>query len=667
MRLALPLLMLLPLTASHGAAEETWLTWFSPALRAVEQAQAAARRELASLGTPVVGQTVPEFGYMHTRLPAPPPASPWVQVDLQAAQPIDWVALVPAQVDWQLVGGPAYGFPRRFRIDVSDDPAFAAFTPVAVYTDADFPEPGIAPVAVRAGGIVARYVRVTVTKLAVENAQHFFALAELMVVSGRRNLAIGRPVLASAAVNLPPRWSAANLVDGRTPLGPPVERELLPYDGLYTGDGTSPTLPPLWMRLDLGRAYPLQEVRIHPVHARLGADIPGFAFPARFRVEAAEDTAFTRPISLLDASDADFPNPGNNPVTLRAEGITARYIRFTMLAPSASFKRNRFGLSEIEVFSGDTNVARGAAVDTTGDPSSFSRNWPVAQLVDGYTSYGRLVDLPAWLAGWQRRTELRAQLDPMSHRELALADDARRRVAWLGGGLGVAALATTGLLLVHQRRRRARELEQFRTRLARDLHDEIGSNLAGLAVLSESLADHTTTAPAARDDWREVNRIARDTTDAMREVLWVVGAREEAGLELTDQLQRAATRMLAGRTVHWTACTAPPADTWSAEARRHAFLFFKEALANVARHSAATEIKLSADVRDRHFALAVADNGRGFDPATAARGIGLASLRDRALALHGTFTLTSAPGSGTRVSLRVPLGPPVARPPLASA
>lgn len=643
---------LTPLFLAPLAAQESSLSALSPELRAVEREQTDLRRELAALGTPLVGQTVAEFGYLHPRLSAPPPASPWVQIDLQSPQPIDWIALIPAQVDWQPAGGPAYGFPPRFRVDLSDVPDFSSSVPIAVFTESDFPEPGIAPVPLRAGGRVARYVRVTVTKLAVENSQHFFALAELMVVSGARNLALGRPVSTSAATIHPPRWSHANVVDGRTPLGPPVTRELLPYDGHYTGPDAG---RPLFMQLDLGRSVPLQEIRLHPVHARLGADIPGFLFPSRFRLEASDSPDFSSAISLHDSGDTDFPNPGNNAVTIRAEGAVARYVRITMLAPSRVFTRERFGLSEIEVYSGNINVARNAVASASPDPAPMSRNWPAAQLVDGSTSYGRLVELPVWLAGWLRRAEIRARLDALDASARGLTAAARHRTLWLGTGAALAVLGVGAALFLRQRRRRAAELEQLRTRLARDLHDEIGSNLAGLAVLSESLATQPAAALANREDWLEVNRIAHESTDAMREVLWVAGAREEAGLELAEQLRRAAARALAGRTACWTACSAPSTAEWPAESRRQAFLFFKEAVANVARHSAATRVDLSAALLDGFFELTVADDGRGFDPAVAAHGIGLTSLRDRARTLGGTCTITSAPGAGTRVTLRVPV------------
>jgi signal transduction histidine kinase len=636
-----------------GSPADTWLGLMSPALHDIVQRQALAERELSSLGTPVVGQTVPQFGYQHPRLAAAPPTSPWVQVDLQSSQAIDWIALAPAQLDWQSVDHAAYGFPPRFRVDISDDPNFATFTPVAVFTDTDFPDPGIAPVALPVGGRRARYVRVTVTKLSVENGQHFFALAELMVVAGARNLAIGRPVTASATVDLPPRWSTANLVDGRTPLGPPVQRELLAYDGLYVGpteDGTSP-----WMRLDLGHRVPIQEIRLHPVHARLGADIPGFAFPARFRVEAADEPTFAHPTILFDASAADYPNPGNNPVTIPVANLSARYVQVVMLAPGGGIQMKRYGLSEIEVYSDGINVARTATATAVPDPYERSKNWPVSQLIDGFTSYGRLIELPEWLSSWQHRATLQTQLSHLAGERAILEPTVRRRALWFSAGAALLAFLIIGFYLAALRRRRERELERFRTRLAHDLHDEIGSNLAGLAMLSETAADSAAPSSTPREDWLEVNRVARESTDAMREVLWLVGAREESGIDLAAHLRLAATRVLPGRDVRWSSQAEALPAQWSADTRRQLFLFFKETLANIARHSQATAIELSLHRVEHSIELLVGDNGRGFDLLAVNRGVGLHSLRERARTLGGTCSIDTAPGRGTRVTLRVPV------------
>jgi signal transduction histidine kinase len=647
------LFLFLPLIAVGATVEEQWLGWLAPALRDVGRREIAARQELAALGAPVVGQTAPQFGYQHRRLDAPPPSPPWIQVDLGASQPLDWIALVPARLDWQSAEPAAHAFPPRFRVDISDDPTFAAFKPVAVLTETDFPDPGLAPVVFQVGGEPARYVRVTVSKLAVENGQYFFALAELMVLAGPRNVALGRSVSASTAFTVPPRWSLANLVDGRTPLGPPVRRELLPYDGLYAELPGKMAQP--WMRLDLGRRRALQEVRLHPIHARLGADVPGHAFPTRFRVEASDDPAFAQPIVLLDASAADYPNPGNNPVTLSLADVSARYVQVVALAPAAAMQSRRFGLSEIEVYADGVNVARTATVTAAPDPAALSRDWPLQQLVDGFTSYGRLLELPAWLAAWQRRVALEAELGALARERARLALTARRRAATLGAGTVFAGLAGLVFYLIALRRGRRRELERLRTRLAHDLHDEIGSNLAGLGVLSETAADGAPPDSPARNDWLEVNRIARETTEVMREVLWLVGARQEMGIDLPTQLRLAATRLLPGRVVHWSGGDELWPTTWTAEDRRQVFLFFKETLANVVRHAAASEVRISLQVTEKIFELKVTDNGCGFDLERARRGVGLSSLRERARVLGGHCAIEAAPGRGATVVLCVPV------------
>ncbi len=643
---------LLALAAALAAQEaaDSWLHPFSPELRALDRDRAAAEHELAGLGAPVIGQTAPQFGYQHPRVLAPPLTPPWVQVDLQIRRAIDWIVLVPAVLDWQSDRKPTYGFPPRFRIDVSDQADFAISTPVSIVSDSAFADPGVAPVAVRADGIAGRYVRITVTELAQEDGQYFYALAELMVIVGKRNVAVGRPVSASATLNIPPRWALDNLVDGRTPLGPPIGLSLLQWDGLFAG--AAPEGASTAMTLDLGRPYALQEVRIYAVHARLGADIPGFSFPKRFRLEAAEAADFSDARTLFSAESADFPNPGDNAVTVPAEGVTARYLRFALPAGD----HGRFGLSEIEVYSDDANVARGASVSASRDPSSYSGSWPKSLLVDGYTSYGRLKELPDWLAEWDRRGQLHRQLASLARERGPLAEQARRRAYGAAGGSAAVALliGLGGALSV--RRRRRRELQVLRTRLARDLHDEIGSNLAAIAVISElGGAGAQAVSPAGGgEDWKEVNRIAHESMEGMREVLWLVGAREEAGPDLLTLLKRAAERVLSGMAVTWLALPEHPPQ-WPAAARREIFLFFKEALTNIVRHAGATMVELSLSEGGGECRLVIRDHGCGMPASPRSPGIGLLSMRERARQLGGRMLIASRPGEGTTITLAIPL------------
>ncbi len=153
------------------------------------------------------------------RLDAPPLNPGWVQVDLRSTQRLDWIALVPAQLDFQSVDRTALRLPRNaFVWTFPDDREFVTFTTVANFTESDFPDPGVAPVAVKLAGQNARYVRVTVTKFALENGQYISSRSP----SSWSSPAIATspstgPVSVSGRYELPPRWSQQYLVDGRTP------------------------------------------------------------------------------------------------------------------------------------------------------------------------------------------------------------------------------------------------------------------------------------------------------------------------------------------------------------------------------------------------------------------------------------------------------------------
>ena len=89
--------------------------------------------------------------------------------------------------------------------------------------------------------------------------------------------------------------------------------------------------------------------------------------------------------------------------------------------------------------------------------------------------------------------------------------------------------------------------------------------------------------------------------------------------------------------------------------RRHLFLFFREAVTNIARHAGATAVHLELSIDAGHLRILIHDNGRGFDPHAPVTGRGLTSLRYRAAEIQGEFRLESAPGRGAVIELRVRL------------
>jgi hypothetical protein len=157
----------------------------------------------------------PEYGY-HSALAKKATDAKWVQVDLGKAVALDKVVLHPCWDDFNGLGA-GFGFPVRYKVEVSDDAEFKKAVTLLDHT-ADQPNPGLTPVDVVAKGHTARYVRVTASKLASRQNDHNFALAELEVFDAAgKNAAAGAGVSSLDSIEAPPRWTKKNLTDGIFP------------------------------------------------------------------------------------------------------------------------------------------------------------------------------------------------------------------------------------------------------------------------------------------------------------------------------------------------------------------------------------------------------------------------------------------------------------------
>lgn len=203
--------------------------------------------------------------------------------------------------------------------------------------------------------------------------------------------------------------------------------------------------------------------------------------------------------------------------------------------------------------------------------------------------------------------------------------------------------------------------EEERTRISRELHDELGQQLTGLKLeltwLSGRLRDGRQPEPGVLDGMREmldstivsVRRISTelrprilDDLDLEEAVCWQVG-------ELTKRSNLQAV------------CNLPAAELVREDSLATAlFRIVQEALTNVARHANADQLEVSF-VRDGdELVLSVRDSGKGFVHDHDGRGIGLVSMRERATAVDGKFTILSAPGQGTTIEVRIPFKVPIA-------
>jgi ligand-binding sensor domain-containing protein/signal transduction histidine kinase len=214
--------------------------------------------------------------------------------------------------------------------------------------------------------------------------------------------------------------------------------------------------------------------------------------------------------------------------------------------------------------------------------------------------------------------------------------------------------ALTGIFYaIHgYRLRHAVAIERVRTRLAADLHDDLGSGLAEIAILTEVAGQRE---PLLGLD--AVARRARELRAAMSDIVWSVDPSGDSLEELINRWRQTAFALLGEGGLEFLA---PPAEETSRvklapDQRRELLLFFKEIATNVARHAGAKHARICVQTEGKRLRLEVRDDGCGFDPERNDRGAGLKSMHRRAEALHGSLKIDSQPGFGATVTLSVPL------------
>jgi signal transduction histidine kinase len=199
-------------------------------------------------------------------------------------------------------------------------------------------------------------------------------------------------------------------------------------------------------------------------------------------------------------------------------------------------------------------------------------------------------------------------------------------------------------------------LHKERSRIARDLHDDLGSRLTRLVLLSDLMQDERdagkTTANA-----QQVSSAARQVIKALDETVWAVNPRNDTLAHLIDYIGQFAVEFLRTAGIRCYVDLPARADKRpvSAEIRHNLFLVVKEALNNVVRHAGATEVRLRIESDGSGLTIAIDDNGRGF--ATGPRQAeedGLRNMRQRSQEIGAEFDLESRRGEGTRILVRLP-------------
>ncbi|MEA3461471.1 MAG: two-component regulator propeller domain-containing protein, partial [Bacteroidota bacterium] len=206
-----------------------------------------------------------------------------------------------------------------------------------------------------------------------------------------------------------------------------------------------------------------------------------------------------------------------------------------------------------------------------------------------------------------------------------------------------------GLMLIYAihlyRIRRVREIERLRTRIASDLHDDVGSALTRISVHSQQIL-------ARKDPDRivqsteKINELSRDTISTMSDIVWSIDARNDTLADFLGRMQDLTHNMLSEGdiSVSFRQKGMDSKRPMRVEVRQNLYYIFKEAIHNIARHSGADSVEISLDNSVATFRMLISDNGSGFDPESVKGGNGLKNMKMRAARIRATLELFSTGG-----------------------
>ncbi|MGA2029436.1 MAG: two-component regulator propeller domain-containing protein, partial [Verrucomicrobiota bacterium] len=201
-------------------------------------------------------------------------------------------------------------------------------------------------------------------------------------------------------------------------------------------------------------------------------------------------------------------------------------------------------------------------------------------------------------------------------------------------------------------------LERERSRIARDLHDQLGANLTQVALLGEMAESDKNSPDEIESHAKQISETARETTHSLDEIVWAINPSNDTLEGLANYACKYAQEYLALAGVRYRVDlpTQLPPTPIPPEVRHNVFLAFKEAVNNVVKHAQATEVWIRLRLQLGGFTLEIEDNGRGIGNQSAPQNRnGLRNMKRRMDDIHGEFSIAGGANGGTIVRLKIPL------------
>ena len=219
------------------------------------------------------------------------------------------------------------------------------------------------------------------------------------------------------------------------------------------------------------------------------------------------------------------------------------------------------------------------------------------------------------------------------------------------------------LYLLHRYRlRQFMRLQATRDFIARDLHDDMGSSLSSISILSQTAQRTATNDPQrTRETLERIGETARQVMDTMSDIVWSVNPKQDGMLNVVHRIQAIADDLFGQSDVRFEIKAEETVQKMQLpiDKRRDFILICKEALTNAAKYASASQIIVQFHRANSHLVVTISDDGHGFDPAHLHKqtgsltGNGLPNMQARALKLGGELAIRSIPGQGTTISFAI--------------
>ena len=210
---------------------------------------------------------------------------------------------------------------------------------------------------------------------------------------------------------------------------------------------------------------------------------------------------------------------------------------------------------------------------------------------------------------------------------------------------------------LRENERKQARLNGLRDEIARDLHDEMGSQLSSISILSQTTT-RLVTDERVRQRLGTIGQTTRQVMESMREIVWSLNSSSDSMQHVGVRIRETALALLGDSPtkVHFDLPQSGQPLGLSGRHRRELFLIAKECLTNIVRHARAKHVRIYLQTETNRLKLVISDDGIGFSTDTESSGLGLASMQQRAERLNARLSILSACGAGSTITVDCPIG-----------